>query len=280
MGKVSLEAIVEAVNDLPALPGVVVRVMELTEDANATIYDINQVLNQDQAMTAKVLKMANSAFYGFPRRISTVTDATIFLGFKTIRSIVLAASISDMLSQELEGYALAPGELWRHSQCTAMASREIAKKTGGITPDLAYTAALLHDIGKLVLNRDMKEAYQDIVKMADADKVSFIEAEDRILGFNHAVVGARIAEKWSLPAELVEAIEKHHNPDKAEINPKLIATVHLADVLCVSMGIGMGIDGLLNPVSEYAMQTINFTENDLEEIVSTLADVFTDQQSF
>ena len=149
MGKISLESIVEAVNDLPALPQVVVQVIKLTEDPDSTAQDINYVLNQDQAITAKVLKMANSAFYGFPRRIGSVTDAIIMLGFRTLRSIVMAASVSDILNKEIEGYALEYGELWRHSQCTAMAARLIARKSKFAFLDLAYTAALLHDIGKV-----------------------------------------------------------------------------------------------------------------------------------
>ena len=109
MGKINLESIVEAVNDIPALPQVAVRVIKLTEDPDSTAHDINNVLNQDQAITARVLKMANSAFYGFPRRIGSVTDAIILLGFRTLRSIVMAASVSDMLSKEMEGYALGVG---------------------------------------------------------------------------------------------------------------------------------------------------------------------------
>ena len=108
MSKISLQDLLKKVDDLPALPWVVKRVMELTEDPDSTARDINEVINQDQSMTAKVLRLANSAFYGFPRRISTVTDATIMLGFQTIRSIVIAASVSKLLSKEVEGYALLP----------------------------------------------------------------------------------------------------------------------------------------------------------------------------
>jgi len=143
MGKVTMESIVEAVNDLPALPDVVVEIMELTENPDSTAQDINNVLNRDQSLTAKVLKLANSAFYGFPRRISTVTDATVLLGFKTIRGIIMAAAVSGFLNQEVEGYALGYGELWRHSQCAAMTARLIAKKAKVGTPDLAYTAAII-----------------------------------------------------------------------------------------------------------------------------------------
>ncbi|MEN6327220.1 MAG: HDOD domain-containing protein [Syntrophomonas sp.] len=280
MTRISMESIVEAVNDLPALPHVVVKVMELTEDPDATAQDISNVLNQDQAMTARVLKLANSAFYGFPRRIGTINDAIIYLGFKTIRSIVMAVSVSDILSREIEGYALEYGELWKHSQCTAIAARLIARKAKFGLLDLAYTAALLHDIGKVILNNFMKEAYHEVVDRVSGENTSFIDTENEILGFNHAMVGARVAENWNLPPELVEAIALHHHPENAEINKRLTAIVHLGDAICVMMGIGIGIDGMLYPVSEEAMKLLGFNEAGIETIISELVDVFADQQSF
>jgi len=280
MEKVTLESLVEAVNDLPALPQIVLKVMKLTESPNATAQEISDALNQDQALAAKVLRLANSAFYGFPRRISTVTDATVFLGFKTVRSIVMAASVCDLLSKEIEGYALAPGELWRHSQCVAISARLIAKRVKFFTVDVAYTAALLHDIGKVVLNSSMKQAYHEVVAKVEAENLPFNEAEDQILGFNHAEVGAKIAEKWNLPPELVDAIAHHHQPDKSQINRQLTSIVHVADAICVSMGMGIGIDGMLYPLAPDALQILNYDENEIESTVSQLVDLFVDTQSF
>ena len=280
MGKATLEAIVEAVNDMPALPHVVLKVMELTEDPNSTAQDINAVLNQDQGMTTKVLRMANSAFYGFPRRIATVTDATLFLGFKTVRSIVMAASVSDILSKEMEGYALAPGELWRHSQCVAMAARQIAKRNKSALADVAYTAGLLHDIGKVILNNTVKESYHEVVEMAYEQNIPFMDAENEVLGFNHAMIGSKLAEKWNLPPELVEAIAYHHNPEKAQVNKNITAIFHVADAVCMAMGIGIGIDGMLYPFSEQAMKLIDLNESDIDSVISQLTDAFADQQSF
>jgi putative nucleotidyltransferase with HDIG domain len=280
MGRVSLEEIVQAVNDLPSLPQVVLRVMKLTEDPNSTAQDINQELAQDQGLTARVLKLANSAFYGFPRRISSVTDATILLGFKTIRSIVLAASVNEILAQEMEGYALEYGELWKHSQCSAMTARLIAKRVKYSSLDVAYTAALLHDIGKVVLNNSMKESYHEVLDMVLSNHITFLQAEDSILGFNHAVVGAKIAEKWNLPLELVEAIAYHHDPDRAQVNQKLTAIVHLADAVCIAMGVGVGLDGMLYPVSAAAMKILGLQQADIDSILSEMVDVCADQQSF
>ncbi|NLJ73336.1 MAG: HDOD domain-containing protein [Syntrophomonadaceae bacterium] len=280
MGRISLEQIVAAVDDLPALPHVVVQVMELTEDPDSTAQDINDVLSQDQAMTARVLKLANSAFYGFPRRIATVTDAIVLLGFKTIKSIVMAASVSDILAREMEGYALEPGELWQHSQSVAMAARHIARKVKYYQLDLAYTAGLLHDIGKVILNNAMKESYHKVINVVMEQNIPFLDAEVEILGFNHTEVGARVAEKWNLPQDLVEAINFHHTPENATENKDLTALVHIADAVCVAMGIGIGIDGMLYPISSEAMEMFGLDEVAVETIISELTDIFSDQQSF
>ncbi len=280
MGILTLDSIVAAVNDLPALPGVVSRVMQLTDDPDSTAQDISNVLNQDQAITARVLRLANSAYYGYTRRINTVADAIVFLGFKTIRSIVLAASVSDILNKELEGYALEYGELWRHSQACAMAARMIARKVRFNNLDVAYTAGLLHDIGKVILNTTMKDTYHEVVDRVSIGDMSFNQVEMEILGFDHAVVGSRVASKWSLPEQLVEAIAWHHEPEEAITNPQLTAIVHIADAVCMAMGIGIGIDGMMYPISSGAMELLGLNETDIEKIISDLTDVFCDQQVF
>ncbi|MGE5391452.1 MAG: HDOD domain-containing protein [Deltaproteobacteria bacterium] len=277
MARLSLESIVEAVNDLPALPTVVTRVIQLTDDPDSTAQDINNVLNQDQAITARVLRLANSAFYGYTRRINTVTDAVVFMGFKTIRSIVIAASVSDILNQEIAGYALEHGELWKHSQCCAMAARLIARKAKIPALDLAYTAGLLHDIGKVILNRTMKDAYFDVVERASEGEIPFDQVENEILGFTHAEVGSKVAAKWNLPDQMVEAIAFHHDPEKATINPKLTAIIHLADAICVAMGIGIGVDGMLYPISSKALELLAIDESGIETIINELTDILTDQ---
>ncbi len=280
MTKVSIDEIVAKVDELPSLPHIVVRVMELTEDPDSTAFDINEVINQDQNMTAQVLRMANSVYYGYSRRIATVTDAIVLIGFNAVRSIVLAASVSKILKQELSGYVMGEGELWKHSQCAAVFARMLAKKKKFRSVELAYTATLLHDIGKLVLNSYIGESYQEVLAVVNEEKVPFNEAEDRILGFNHATVGGKVAEKWNLPADLVDAISFHHHPEEAEKNPQLTAVVHLADAMTLQMGLGLGIDGLMYPLSGETMDLLDVTEQELEEVMAEIVDVFIDGDVF
>ncbi len=276
MPKLSLDDIISGVNEIPALPHVVVTVMQMTEDPNSTVQDINNALNKDQAMTARVLRLANSAFYGFARRIGSVTEAVVFLGFKTIRGIVLAAAVSDIMNRKLDGYALEKGELWKHSQACAIAARTIARRAKYSNIDLAFTVGLLHDIGKLILNQTLKEAYIEVVEKVENEDKTFLQAEDEVLGFNHAIVGGKIVEKWKLPNQLVEAILYHHEPDLAPNDKALVAIVHIADVLCVSLGIGIGIDGMLYQLHSDCLSILGLNEEDFDEIASELTDLYAD----
>lgn len=280
MVRIGLDQVVAVVNDIPALPQVMIRVMKLTEDPDSTVQDINNIITQDQALTARVLRLANSAYYGFPRRINTVTEATVLLGFQTIRSIVLAASVNDLLSKEVSGYALAPGELWRHSQATAITARYLARVLKMKNADQVYTAGLLHDIGKVVLNHYLEENYHEVIDKVETEKISFLQAESEVLAFDHAMVGAKVADKWNLPPELVEAIAFHHAPEKAELNPLLTAVVHVADAMVMMMGIGLGVDGLAYPLSQPALDRLGLSPADIERMIAGLTDILADENSF
>jgi putative nucleotidyltransferase with HDIG domain len=280
MTKLTLNRVIDEVDELPSLPQVVVRVMELTDDPESTAFDIQEVLNQDQSMTAQVLRLANSVYYGYSRRIATVSDAIIMIGFNAVRSIVLAASVSKILKKELKGYVMDEGELWKHSQATAIIARLLAKRVKFRSIELAYTAALLHDIGKLVLNSFMNEAYQEVISIVNEEKLPFNEVEDNIFGYNHATLGGKVAEKWKLPPDLSEAIACHHEPEKAEINPRLTAIVHVADAVTMQMGMGLGIDGLMYPLFSESLELLGLTEHDLEAVMAEIVDLFIDSDTF
>jgi len=277
MGIISLAQLVQQVDHLPALPQVATKVIRLTDDLNTTPEDLSRVITQDQSLTAKVLKMANSAHYGFPRRIATIKEAVVLLGYNAIRNLVLAASVSRLLESEVEGYTLPRGELWRHSIACAQGARIIAHKVGFRSYELAYITGLLHDIGKVVLKHYMSEAYQQIIEQVKSEEIPFMIAEAQVLGFDHAQVGGLIADKWNLPVELVEAIVYHHNPGQVKQNPYLPAIVHLADALSLMLGVGVGTDGLVYPLDEKAMELLHFDQGLMELVMDQLADSFIEE---
>ncbi|NPV28601.1 MAG: HDOD domain-containing protein [Firmicutes bacterium] len=280
MVKVSPDQIAQRVRDLPALPQIVARVLKLTEDPNSTVKELNDVICQDQALTAKVLRLANSAYYGFPRRIGTIVEAIIILGFNTIRNLVLAVSVHSLLCKEVPGYQLGRGELWRHSIACAMAARTLARRVRFPSPDQAFIAGLLHDIGKVILSVYVREAFEEIIEKVHEAQIPFIQAEEEILRFTHAVIGSKVADKWNLPVPLVEAIAFHHNPQLAKENQKLAALVHLADAICMMMGIGLGGDGLYYPLAPEALSLLGLESEDIEAIMGELGDLFVDENAF
>jgi putative nucleotidyltransferase with HDIG domain len=274
-----LEGIVARVKDLPALPVIVTRVIQLTEDPNSTAKDLSEVLGQDQSLTAKVLRLANSAYYGFPRRINSVTDAVVLLGFGSIRGLVMAASVYDVLEKPVQGYALAPGELWRHSQACAMGARMLAQKVKYRSADQAYVAGLLHDIGKVILSEYLSEVYQKVIDRVILENKPIMDVETAEMGFDHSIVGAKVAEKWNLPPELVDCIGYHHRPLQSTSNPILASIIHVSDVICMTMGIGLGLDGMYYPLDEKALELLKLEPADLEMIMSRLADSLIDGNS-
>lgn len=276
----TLDKIVKAVKELPALSHVASKVLAITEDPDANASDLAETINLDPNLAASILKLANSAYYGFARHISTVTDAIVLLGFSTIKSLTIAASTYKIYNKEVSGYSLSKGEIWRHSIGCAMMSKLIAMRSKYKVPEEAYVAGLIHDIGKIVLDRFVEKEFTQINEIVDNEKISFSEAEKRILGFDHPEVGAKVVERWNFPANLVEAIRYHHEPEKAEVAPILTSIVHIADASCLMLGIGLGGDGLSYPLNEKAVDMLTLTEQDMENLMSKLGEVLIDPQCF
>ena len=280
MKKINLNHIVRKVNDMPVLPNKINKIIEITEDPDSTIQDLEKEILTDQSLTSKILKLANSAYYGYPRKIDTVSQATILLGFQTIKSMALASTVSKMMIHELKGYSLKENDLWTQSQTCAIISRLIAKEVKFQNPETAYIGGLLRDIGKTILNYYVEKEYNSIVNKVKYGNLSFLEAEEEILGFNHAQVGEKIAEKWNFPKDLVEAIGFHHSPEKSTINPQLVSIVHVADALTMMIGISIGADGLAYNFSSFALENLNLDPNDIEQLMSKSYDLIIDNHSF
>jgi putative nucleotidyltransferase with HDIG domain len=267
-----LQQLVQTVRDLPALPEVVVRVMRLAEDPRSDAQSIARVIATDQAMAARVLKLANSAFYGLPRRVSTLSEAVVILGFRTIKNLAIAASTFELLNREIAGYWLQRGELWRHSLACAIGAQLIARRVRLPVSEEAFVAGLLHDIGKVAINLFVREQFDQIMERALQDRIPFVEAEQAVLGFNHAMAGGLIAEKWNLPPLLVSVIKYHHQPSSAPEKEPMISVVHLADLLSITMGMGIGGDGLYYVLEEGTLAMFGLEQADIDELCEQIVD--------
>lgn len=233
MKSLRLEDVLQGVHALPSLPIVVMDLLASLDDAELNIPVLVQLIEKDQALTARTLRIANSSFYGMPRQVRSVADAIAMLGFQTIRSITLAAAV---ISRVPIGFGAAGCDFvafWRHSIETALTARALAALSGRSTT-LAYTAGLLHDVGRLLLTSRYCANYAAVLDHARARGCSLLVAERELLQFDHCTVGDALAQHWKLPAEIRAAIGQHHN-DGAWHGDKLPLLVHAADALAHAM---------------------------------------------
>lgn len=229
------DTIAAKVGDLPTMPQVSARVMQLINHPKCTARELEQLICKDQATTAKVLRVANSAFHGAPGEISTLARAIVLLGFNTLRSLVLTG-----VTESVHGRRSCFKDriLWEHSLAVALAARTIANECSYAAPEEAYVGGLLHDIGKAVLDSNLPEDYQRVIGRVYNEGQTFIQAENEVLDFDHADVGALVVRRWSLTPGLLEAVSLHHQPMGAEVDPTLCAIVSLANSVCIKLGIG------------------------------------------
>jgi len=215
---------------LPALPTVALEVVQMVDNPRTTASRLGKVISSDQALTAKVLKIANSPFYGFPRKISTIEFAIIILGYDALKEIVISISLISAL-QKRSDTTFDAQSFWDHAITTGVLSRRLSRDLGYRVSGEVFVGGLLHDIGISVLHRYFRNEYRRIVEIAREGDLTYGEAEESVLGVTHAEVGGWLAERWNLPDQLVEAIMYHHRPSQARRNRELVAIIHVADVL-------------------------------------------------
>jgi putative nucleotidyltransferase with HDIG domain len=272
MGKITLVRLLEKIKEMPPLPQSVTQVLEISKSTKSSAQDLAKVFERDPALAANILKIANSSFYGFTRKISSITHAIVCLGLDTVKSIALTSSTQEMLSNEIPAYDLEKGMLLQHSITCATCARIIAQRIGYKDCEEAYTAGLLLDIGKVILSRFAEDQFNQIIEKTKDDKTPFNIAEQEVLGFDHPRIGGRIIKKWNLPPALIEAVQYHHQPEKAETNKTLTYIVHFADAISDMLGIGLGSDGLMYVLEENTLDILGLSKEDMESIMSELVD--------
>ena len=210
MRELTLHNLIHRVDALPEVPQVAFRVIQLLNIPDTAVSQLAELIGADQALTAKLLRLCNSAYYGLSRKVTTVSEAIMIVGFSAVKSMVLMITTQSTMNKGLLGYKIKPGEFWRHSLGTAESARLIAKQCGDPREEESFTAGLIHDIGKMVLNQcALPEVYR-ATNLMQKENISIYAAEARILGFNHAEAGATLADRWKFPPLLVDAIRYHH----------------------------------------------------------------------
>jgi putative nucleotidyltransferase with HDIG domain len=259
--KESLQKRVKAMQNVPTLPDVFDRISQLVEDPETSVEDIANVIGSDQALSAKILRVVNSALHGFPGRISSITHALIILGIDVVQGLVLSTSVFDMMiGKGLQG-------MWAHSLGSAIAAGVISRKLKYAAPEEVSIAALLHDIGKVIFKTEVPDEAATVDALVKSKDISIYEAEEKVFGLTHTSVGRWLCEEWNLPTKLTDPIAYHHKPTMSQVVEVPTFIVHLADVMVRAAGFGFGGDDLVPKVHPDTWEVLNIDDALLDEII-------------
>jgi len=238
-----LRSIIHNLSSLPTLPVVASRVLALLQNPNVPMEELARLISSDQSLTARVLRLVNSSYYGFPRQISTVKHALTILGFNEIKNLVFTVSILRTFSRKDEYPLFDWYAFWKHSLGTAVVAKMLAKFFRYRISGKVFVAGLIHDIGKIVMCYYAQDIFKIVMEKVEELDISFYEAEKRTIKLTHAEVGAWLARWWNLPQDIEETIGFHHRPDLAKFDRSLCAVVCFADALVRAKSIGWSGDG-------------------------------------
>jgi len=256
---------IESITALPTVPANLKRIAAMLEKPRLTLDELAQFISHDPALTTKVLTMVNSASFGFPGRIASVSHAIMLLGLNVIRGLLLGVSVVDLMQQNMSG-------LWEHSCACAVAARCIAQQKKMKKPEEVSTCAILHDIGKVTIMLQYHDEYEQALRCVQEKNVVIHDAETLFLPASHAEAGSWLARKCRFPLNLVEAIEFHHRPQAAKQAPLETAIVHVADILVRAKGVGFAGDGLVPPVQPSAWQLLHLSDSDVHDVLMQIED--------
>jgi putative nucleotidyltransferase with HDIG domain len=278
----SHDNVLKRIKDLPAAPDVAHRLMRIVRDPDYEADDLLSAVEVDPSITSLLLKTVNSSFIALRQPVGSLRQAIVLLGGKKIVDLVLALTASDMFTGLSGGYILEQRGLWQHSVAVAAASEAIATRAKMDKGGMSFTAGLLHDLGKIVLNSLVEESAEEMGNTVTSGRETFLDLERQILGTDHCEMGGLVGEKWNLPEPIVHAIRNHHTPEMAPEGESrdLTRIVHAADVTCMTMGIGLGLDGMCYDLDDDAMRGLGLDESALAHTTLDVLDRLKDVEEF
>ncbi|MCE5311693.1 MAG: HDOD domain-containing protein [Nitrospiraceae bacterium] len=260
--------------DIPSLPPVAVMVLNLAEKETTSLDELNDIISRDMSFSSRVLKIANSPFYG-RHEIADIPSAINMIGFKAMVSLVVGAASRDIYRKTNKF----ENRLWEHSMAVSLAASLVSERTRAAKPDEALVAGLMHDTGKAVLSYNLEKIYAEVIEMAERTGCTYVEVESKVIGYDHTDAGGVVARAWNLPKSLQTVMENHHKEtyDKS-ISPHdkvLCDIVRIADSICLNRGLGFY---KAVPVERQAMDRLGFTDEICEKIIEELPEKFIQQR--
>lgn len=268
------ETLIGKTPNLQAPSPTIVRLLNVLNNPDADYDEVISIVARDVVLSAKLLGLCNSAIYGLARPVSSLEQAVLHLGYGEIHRLVMALSFGGQIGVELPGYDMDAGTLWRHSLVTALLTPRVMALSKQFNTDTstAYTAGLMHDIGKLVIGQTLDAATRaEIHRLVEEEKRSLLDAEKSVIGCDHAEIGACLLRQWRIPQVIIEAVEHHHNPP-LDKGAQLSAVVHVADALAHQTGSSPGWASFAIVIHEDALKSLHLTEANLEALTFAALD--------
>jgi putative nucleotidyltransferase with HDIG domain len=269
----NLSIILKKVNRLEPIPMVIHKVLALAEDPDSSLKDLVEVVERDPAITANLLKTVNSAHMGLPVKVDSVQQSVSMLGLQQVVEMVLSQNLSSNLNRAQKGYGLAKGDLWGQSLAVAMVARNLARQRDLMSLPAIYTAALLKDIGKVILHEYVADQLSVIQKLVAEKGLSFVEAENEVLGMDHTALGGIIAKQWHFSPHMIYMIENHHLTNPASRTDPATATLYLADMVAMMVDTGIGVDRLAYHVYQDVFNDFFADKEQIKELMITYKSV-------
>jgi len=271
MDQANLKEIISNIRSFPSMPATGAKMLTMLQDPETSVNEIENVLRHDPGLTGNVLKLANSAYFGIPSKVSSVRQAVLLLGLKKLIQLVIASCVNAVMDKPVPGYDLPPGDLWRHSIAVSIAAEALVKDKKYIDANDIFTPALLHDIGKLILGHFVKDELDDIEKIA-GQGTPYVMAENMVLGTDHAEVGAQILTQWSFPSDVIAAVRWHHDPEFVEQANAPIDIVYLSNLLCRTNGNGNEDGGPSYDLSPTVVERLGIDIRQIDTIAGNVAE--------
>jgi len=266
----SAAEIEQAMEAIQPIPQVALKILRLIDSEEYEIKALAEEIRKDQVISARTLKLCNSVAFAGSNRVESLDQALVFLGLRLLVKLVISVSVNEFFSHSGLGYSLCKGGLYHHAVGTAIIAEKLAGYTGRAEPGLAYTAGLLHDIGKVVLDQSIARAYPLFYRRLFEAENNFSEAEKEILGIDHTQVGSNLARKWSFPESLIDIIRNHHEPEKAVRHLELAHVVYLADLLMCRFHSGLELERLNTEALGSRMETIGLSTAKFADMVDLI----------
>lgn len=254
---------VEKLKSIPTLPHLMIKFSAMAEDPDTPMSKFGDEVQKDQVLTTKLLRIVNSASYGFPGRIGTVTQALILLGLDALKGLIISSSVFDSLTPEAY-------PLWRHSMLVSLACRRIGAMLDYPDIEEIAVAGLLHDIGKIILFLETPEKYRKVIQHATKNDIPMFIAEKELIGFNHNDIGGWLCEKWTLPEKLSIPIAFHHEPEKAMEYEDRVMIVAASNAIVKGMGAGGEGDVIVDEISDLIQNELKLTQKHISSLVERI----------